>query len=189
MAEPEPAGPTLCRVDEGNWRTYRDVRLASLLDSPLAFASTYAAEAAFGDDRWLARVHSGSCTWLAMLAEQPVGTVTSVRFPEQAEEETCLVGLWVAGHARGTGVADALVTKVLDDARSRGLVRVTLDVAEANGRARAFYERMGFRPTGRQGVLPHDPGVVELEMARELNDGTTVEPRASVANGRTVNDH
>ena len=168
MTEPKPASPTLCRVDESSWRTYRDVRLASLLDTPLAFGSTYAAEAAFTDDRWLGRVHSGSSTWLAVLADLPVGTVTSFRFPEQGEDETCLVGMWVAGHARGTGVADALVTTVLDDARSRGLARVTLDVADGNGRARAFYERMGFRPTGRQGVLPHDPGVVELEMAYQL---------------------
>jgi ribosomal protein S18 acetylase RimI-like enzyme len=166
MAEPQL--PTLCRVDASNWRTYRDVRLASLLDTPLAFGSTYAAEAAFADDGWLARLHSGSSTWLAVLADLPVGTVASFRFPEQGEDETCLVGMWVAGHARGTGVADALVTAVLDDARSRGLVRVTLDVADGNGRARAFYERMGFRPTGRQGALPHDPRVVELEMAREL---------------------
>jgi ribosomal protein S18 acetylase RimI-like enzyme len=76
--------------------------------------------------------------------------------------------MWVAGHARGTGVADALVTEVLDDARSRRLARVTLDVAERNGRARAFYERMGFRPTGREGVLAHDASVVELEMACPL---------------------
>lgn len=165
MAEPRL---TLLLVDETNWRTYRDVRLASLLDAPSAFGSTYAAEAAFSDERWLARVNSGSATWLAMWGDLPVGAATSFRFPEQGEDETCLVGMWVAGHARGTGVAEALVGQVLDDARSRGLARVTLDVAEQNGRARTFYERMGFHPTGRQGVLAHDATVSELEMARVL---------------------
>jgi ribosomal protein S18 acetylase RimI-like enzyme len=165
MAEPSH---TLRRVDEDNWRTYRDVRLASLLDTPSAFGSTYAAESAFTDERWLARVHSGSSTWLAMRGELPVGSATSVRFPEQAEGETCLVGMWVAGHARGSGVGEALVGQVICDARSRGLVRVTLDVAEANQPARKLYERMGFRPTGRRGVLVHDESVAELEMALEL---------------------
>jgi ribosomal protein S18 acetylase RimI-like enzyme len=168
----EPAGPHLVleRVTDRNWRTYRDVRLAALLDTPLAFGSTYAAEAAFTDERWLARVHSGSTTWLALRGDLPVGSATSIRFPEQGEDETCLVGMWVAGHARGEGVADALVARVLEDARSRGLARVTLDVAEHNGRARAFYARMGFRPTGRQGVLPHDADVVELELAAVLRE-------------------
>lgn len=159
--------PTLLRVDENSWQTYRDVRLASLLDSPLAFGSTYAAEAAFTEQRWLARLRSGSATWLALWGDLPVGTVTSLRFPGLGEGETCLVGMWVAGHARGNGVADALVGRVLEDARARGLARVTLDVAEHNGRARAFYGRMGFRPTGRHGVLAHDATVTELELARE----------------------
>jgi ribosomal protein S18 acetylase RimI-like enzyme len=166
----EPAGPHLVleRVTDRNWRTYRDVRLAALLDTPLAFGSTYAAEAAFTDERWLARVHSGSTTWLALRGDLPVGSATSIRFPEQGEDETCLVGMWVAGHARGSGVGEALVGQVLADARSRGLSRVTLDVAEANAPARGLYERMGFRLTGQRGVLPHDATVVELEMAREL---------------------
>jgi ribosomal protein S18 acetylase RimI-like enzyme len=165
MAEPPTS---LCRVDESNWRAYRDVRLAMLLDTPSAFSSTYAGEAAFTDERWLERVHSGSSTWLAMWGDLPVGSATSFRFPEQAEDETCLVGMWVAGHARGRGVGEVLVGQVVDDARDRGLARVTLDVAEANQPARKLYTRMGFRPTGRRGVLPHDDTVVELEMAREL---------------------
>jgi ribosomal protein S18 acetylase RimI-like enzyme len=165
MAEPPTS---LCRVDETNWRTYRDVRLAALLDTPSAFGSTYAAESAFTEQRWLERVRSGSRTWLAVWGDLPVGSATSFRFPEQGEDETCLVGMWVAGHARGSGVGEALVGQVLADARSRGLSRVTLDVAEANAPARGLYERMGFRLTGQRGVLPHDATVVELEMAREL---------------------
>ena len=89
------------------------MRLAALLDTPLAFGSTYAAEAAFTEERWLARVHSGSTTWLALRGDLPVGSATSIRFPEQGEDETCLVGMWVAGHARGEGVADALVTRAV----------------------------------------------------------------------------
>jgi ribosomal protein S18 acetylase RimI-like enzyme len=165
MAEPPTS---LCRVDESTWRTYRDVRLAMLLDTPSAFGSTYAAEAAFTEQRWLERLHSGSRTWLAMWADLPVGSAASFRFPEQGEDETCLVGMWVAGHARGRGVGEVLVGQVVDDARGRGLARVTLDVAEANQPARKLYARLGFRPTGRRGVLPHDPTIVELEMVLRL---------------------
>lgn len=159
---------SLCLVDETNWRSYRNVRLAMLLDTPSAFASTYAAEAAFTEQRWLERLHSGSSTWLALWGDLPVGSVTSFRYPEQGEDETCLVGMWVAGHARGQGVGEALVGRVVEDARGRGLARVTLDVAESNAPARKLYERMGFRLTGRTGTLPHSATVVELEMARDL---------------------
>ncbi|MFC7202405.1 GNAT family N-acetyltransferase [Haloferax namakaokahaiae] len=47
---------------------------------------------------------------------------------------------------RGTGVADELMTAVLDHARSQDLPldRMVLDVDRKNERARAFYDRYGF---------------------------------------------
>ncbi len=161
----------LRRVDESCWRTYRDVRLAMLLDTPSAFASTYAGEAAFPDDRWLERVRGPARTWLAVRGDLPVGSVTSFRFEEQDAGDTCLVGMWVAPHARGSGVGEALVGAVLEDARERGLRRVVLDVAQANTSARRLYERMGFRATGRTGTLPWDVSVAELEMSVETGAG------------------
>ena len=156
------------RVDETNWRAYRDVRLAALLDTPAAFGSTYAREAAFGDERWLDRVRGPAVTWLAVRGVLPVGTVTSLRFEEQAPDETCLVGMWVAGHARGSGVGEVLIGTAVTEARERGLRRVTLDVAVENLPARRLYERLGFRPTGRSGSLEHDPTVAEIELACDL---------------------
>lgn len=158
----------LQRVDETNWRTYRDVRLAMLLDAPRSFGSTYAGEAAFTEERWLERVRGAGRTWLALRGDLPVGSVTTIRFAAQSEDETCLVGMWVAGHARGNGVGEALVETASADARQQGCSRLTLDVAHDNSPARKLYERMGFRPTGRQGVLRHDEGVTEFEMFRPL---------------------
>jgi ribosomal protein S18 acetylase RimI-like enzyme len=156
------------RVDEGSWRTYRDVRLAMLLDTPRAFGSTYAREAAFSESIWLDRVRGEARTWLAGRGNLPLGSVTVVRFEEQAPDEARLVAMWVAGHARGCGVGQALVETVLADARERGLRMVTLDVADENAAARRLYERMGFRPTGRTSTLAHNPDVPEIEMALEL---------------------
>jgi ribosomal protein S18 acetylase RimI-like enzyme len=76
--------------------------------------------------------------------------------------------MWVAGHARGRGVADALVGTLLEHAAASGLRRVTLDVADDNPRAVSFYERMGFTRTGRTGTLPHNEQVTEFEMARQV---------------------
>ena len=43
-----------------------------------------------------------------------------------------------------------------DDAVTSGFRRVVLDVAHENARARAFYARLGFIPTGQGGAMPWD---------------------------------
>jgi ribosomal protein S18 acetylase RimI-like enzyme len=157
------------RVDASLWKTYRGVRLAMLLDTPRAYGSTFAREVALSDQQWQDRM-AQSTSWLAISGELPVGAVTLYRFPEQAPDEACLVAMWVAPHARGTGVADALARALLDHAKQRRLRRVTLDVADENTAAIRFYERMGFVRTGRTGTLPHDLSVTEFEMVRSLGD-------------------
>ena len=66
-------------------------------------------------------------------------------------DEVVLVGMWVATVARGTDVATRLVGTALGCAAASGYRRVVLDVAHENARARAFYTRLGFRPTGDVG--------------------------------------
>jgi len=149
------------------WRVQRGDRLAELLDAPPAFGSTFSREVAFEDDVWQERA-AQNASWLAFDGDLPVGAVTLHRYPEQDLDEACVVAMWVAAHARGGGVADALVTALLDHARSRGLRRVTLDVADGNRPAIGFYQRCGFVRTGRTGVLPHHPDVTEFEMALDL---------------------
>ena len=158
------------RVEQSMWRLHRAVRLAMLLDTPLAYGSTFARELAFTDDQWQARMLD-SDSWLAIEPgppELPLGAVTLFRFPEQDEGEACLVAMWVAPHARGRGVADALVAALVEHAAASGLHRVTLDVAVDNPRAIGAYERLGFTRTGRTGALEHNEGVAEFEMAREV---------------------
>jgi putative acetyltransferase len=66
--------------------------------------------------------------------------------------------LCVAPAERGSGLALAL----LGEAKRRSPAMVELDVNEANGRARRFYEREGFSVVGR-GTSPHS-GLPTLKM-------------------------
>ena len=87
-----------------------------------------------------------------------MGTVGLWHADDQPPHEVYLVGMWVATVARGTDVATQLVGTALTHAAASGWRRVLLDVAHENGRARAFYARMGFRPTGEvdtHAVGPH----------------------------------
>jgi len=153
------------QAQPGEWAVIRDLRLAALADAPDAFASTLSRETGQAEARWRARI-AARPWFLAWHAGQPAGLVAM--FPEHTEpaEQTTpdwhLVSMWVRPQARGTGVAGRLVAAVLARARAAGAAQVTLWVALSNDRARAFYQRMGFVPTGRRQVYPR-AGTTDLD--------------------------
>lgn len=156
----------LARATPDDWRSLKEVRLRALADAPGAFASTLAREEAFGDDEWRRWLAQGA-TFVAWADDQPVGVVTAFAEPDPPEQSH-LVGMWVAPEQRGTSTADRLVQAVLDWAAGGGATSVVLWVVDGNDRARRFYERMGFRPTGRRQPLPSNPAVGEEKLERRL---------------------
>lgn len=56
-----------------------------------------------------------------------------------------LDGICVAASARGRGIGSALMAGIEDQARARGYGAVRLDVIDTNWRAKALYERLGYR--------------------------------------------
>jgi ribosomal protein S18 acetylase RimI-like enzyme len=71
-----------------------------------------------------------------------------------APDSLLMDGIYVAGAARGHGIGTALLDAIKAEAGARGLTRVRLDVIESNPRARALYERQGFRATGTEQLGP-----------------------------------
>ena len=139
------------QVGPDDWMTLRAVRLAALADTPGAFGSTTVREAAFGEAEWRDRA-TNAPNFIAWRGSEPVGLVTVVC--RQNDDRTAsppeweLVSMWVSPGARGSGAADLLVSAVADVVRGECGQQVTLWVADGNDRARAFYLRTGFRPTG-----------------------------------------
>lgn len=66
--------------------------------------------------------------------------------------------LYVAPDSQRMGVGQALLTRSLEDIVARGLERAVLWVLEKNYRARAFYERAGFRLDGARRTDPERLG-------------------------------
>ena len=154
-------------VGADDWQAMRDIRLDALREAPYAFASTYAREAAFPERTWRERATSGNSivAYLPDLGRGPMGLVASIQVvPGELE----LVSMWVRPQARGQQVASALVEAVVERARRTGLLRVHLWVTESNKPARRLYERCGFSPTGERQLLPSDPALMELAMARTV---------------------
>lgn len=142
---------TVRRLTEEDWPTYRAVRLAMLVDHPSAYGSAFGREVAFDEDTWRERLGQ-----TVLLAERkdglPLGAATLLQ-PDPAEDPE-IVAMWVAGHVRGEGVADALVDAAVARAGELGADVVRLHVMLDNPRAVAFYERMGFAFDGGHGDVP-----------------------------------
>lgn len=80
-------------------------------------------------------------------------------------------GIFVDADARGQGVGTALLNAVCAEAVARGYGEIRLDVIDSNDRARALYERNGFRAvsTSRTGALRHVVGFASATtMVRRL---------------------
>jgi ribosomal protein S18 acetylase RimI-like enzyme len=161
------------RARPGDWAIVRDLRLAALADAPDAFAATLAQEASQPEAEWRARI--GARPWfLGFRDGQPAGLIAGLppRPGPDQDQAWHLVSMWVSPHARGGGLAGRLVGAVTEHASRAGAAQVTLWVAVGNGRARAFYRRIGFTPTGRRQIYPRSgaAGLDEEEFACPLSD-------------------
>ena len=101
-------------------------------------------------------------TWLAdpativTLAEHepghaPIGytVLTAPDFPiEPGPADIELRRIYLMKHAQGTGLGAALMARALEDAAAAAHTRVLLGVWDQSTRARAFYERHGFKVIG-----------------------------------------
>lgn len=154
------------RAGLDDWTAVRRTRLTALADAPYAFASTLAREAALHSRDWRRLVGEGDW-FLAWVGDRPVGIAAGVA-GDDLPGERHLVAMWVDAAHRGSTAATQLVEAVCDWARAQGAGAVTLWVADGNLRARRFYERLGFRSTGRRQPLPSAPEVGEEQLRREL---------------------
>jgi ribosomal protein S18 acetylase RimI-like enzyme len=171
--ELELRGIRICRAGPPDWATLREVRLAALADSPAAFGSTVERERAFDEAEWRRRA---ALPWfLAWHGDEPVGIVAALSLTRPADGDPDpswgLFSMRVAPAFRGRGVAEQLAAAVVKHARGEGAARLILWVADGNDRARAFYLRLGFRPTGARQTYQRQDGTElhENELALDFS--------------------
>ncbi|MFF7391419.1 GNAT family N-acetyltransferase [Streptomyces scabiei] len=161
-----PEGYRIRSVRAEEWREVRELRLAALRDpvAHLAFLETYEEAAARPDGFWKERTEGAAegvrerrQFVVESVAGEWVGTVTVL--VEEAgvrdffggvveRRQAHLVGVFLRDGHRGKGVGEALFAVAVGWARSAGGERVRLFVNEGNGRAAAFYRRVGFVGSG-----------------------------------------
>lgn len=101
---------------------------------------------------YLARVESGEVEYLAVRGTD--GLPVAKGAIDYAEAPSCGSIIQVATHPslQGLGLASALISAAEERMRRRGVPVARIGVEDHNPRARALYERLGYRPVGRREV-------------------------------------
>jgi GNAT superfamily N-acetyltransferase len=142
--------PSVRPLRAGEWRTYRDLRLKALADSPDAFGATLANEESRTDADWANRLASGADhRWnlplVAEVAAQPIGLAWG-RIEPTNPDVAKVYQMWVAPTHRGTGAGRLLVEAIVAWAKAAGVSRVALSVTCGDSSAKRLYSRVGFAP-------------------------------------------
>jgi ribosomal protein S18 acetylase RimI-like enzyme len=161
---------TIERLLPADAEALREIRLEALRLHPTAFSADPDVEGGFAIERW--REHLQGRVWFG---GRIGGTLMGINAfsADTHSKKTAHVGhlgaMYVRDAARGSGLADALMTNFLGHAKGRVEMAV-LTVEAQNTRAIKLYERHGFETTGRKprslkvGGAFHD----ELEMWRAV---------------------
>jgi len=141
----------------------RRLRLSALTDAPSAFGTTHEEAAAHPARRWRDVLHADANPTFVWEDERgAVGMVVAAR-DRSGADVLWLVAMWVDPSARGEGIGDALVERVLAWGRAQRSPVVRLSVTEGNTRAERLYARHGFVRNGRSEIRARD-GLAEIEM-------------------------
>jgi GNAT superfamily N-acetyltransferase len=79
-----------------------------------------------------------------------------------------LEAIYVRPSGWGTGLAVTLHDAAVSELRARGVTRARLWVLEENGRARRFYERLGWRADGTSRIVEFPPNPTDLGYSLDL---------------------
>jgi GNAT superfamily N-acetyltransferase len=139
------------RAYEASW----DATLAPIVGRPLQEFAPFE-ERIEQFRRGLEQPHADASIWVA----ERDGEIAGVAVGLGAE----LRALYVVPEAWGGGAANALMEAVLGAIGSGGAQEATLWVVEDNPRARRFYEREGWEPTGETRVTPAGPAELQYRL-------------------------
>lgn len=145
----------------------RAIRLEALADTPEAYGTTYEESAAWSWWKW--RMVARRWNYFIAECDGSVSGMASGGHNDEYPGTFWLYGMYVTPSARGSGLADDLVERVVQWARANGANELYLHVTESVTRARAFYERVGFRENGVTITMERDPSITLLTMVRRLD--------------------
>ena len=135
------------RLNPGEWKLYRTIRLEALRESPEAFSSRYEDAIDRSDQSWADQADSTATgsnrATFVLFEDQPVGLVALYR-DENAPDVGELIQMWIAPGVRGGSAATDMLVELFRWARANRFAVVKAEVMKSNARALKFYEKFGF---------------------------------------------
>lgn len=158
-----------------DWQRYKDIRLASLKDSPNSFGSTYTREAVYPDSEWESRLDPAARARNAIpLIAETDGGALGLAWGVIHEPDLHIVHIyqmWVSPAQRGKGVARALLEEIRAWALSKGCERLALSVTTSNDAAVSLYLKSGFTAAGAVEALRPGSALTVQPMSMKLSNG------------------
>ena len=159
--------PICEELNPDQWQRLRNLRLASLLDSPDAFGGSFEKESAMSEADWRALFDKN-----AYLVASKDGEDIAMTFVENLKGDfgaTCWIGgCWTDPRFRGSGALRVIFDYLDERAAQRGWQVQGLGVFVANKYAIAAYERLGFVAMGEPQESTRKPGNFYQRMIRGL---------------------
>lgn len=151
VAPVEPArtkSPKLRRLETQDVAIYRELRLEGLKVHPEAFASSWEYEASQPITWWAQRLQT-NMIFGGWVENSPIAGVAGLRVQDAVKlrHRGVLWGMYVRPEARRTGLAAALVQRVVEHARTV-VEELSLTVVASNAAACRLYSTAGFKPYG-----------------------------------------
>ena len=169
-AGPDTKPFTIRRLDGSDAAAYRGLRLEGLRSHPEAFSASWEDEAAKPAE-WFAERLERNAVFGGWLDGATLAGAAGLRVPDAAKlrHKGTLWGMYVRPEARGSGLAAALVARVVEHAADV-VEEVQLTVAAANPAALRLYARAGFVQYGldRRALRLGDQYFDEMLMALPL---------------------
>jgi GNAT superfamily N-acetyltransferase len=151
---------------------YRRMRLASLSDSPSAFATTLESANSRSLESWNEQADSTAVgtdrvTIFAFVNDEPVGIAALYR-DDQNRDSGEVIQFWVDPAHRGGLVAGKLIEWLFSWARKHDLQRLSAWVNNGNERAIQFYRKHGFELTNETKLFRPGSELVSCLMTKQM---------------------
>lgn len=149
-----------------HWLRVRDLRLASLKDSPHAFGGDLEAESAQSETEW--RTKFEKLHYVVASVEGIDGAIMTVEnLKGDFDAKAWIGGCWSSPQYRGAGLLKAMMSYVDKHAQMKGWQRQGLGVWVDNHQAIAAYERLGFVAMGEPMLSTRVAGKFYIRMVRD----------------------